>query len=186
MKNKKIIIIVAIIIVLGIIGYIIYRNITVNNNQEEITEYIPEEEITQEQLRTTIVSLYFKDKTTNTLMPEARTIDVKELIKDPYTILMNLLISGPKNERLESVIPEGTKINKIEIKNNILYIDLSKEFIENHKGGVEAESTTIYSVVNTLTQLNEVEGIKIIIDNEENKAFKDNAITFRDVFVKKD
>ena len=185
MKNKKILIIL-IIVILAIISYIIYKNISISNIDEEMTEYIPEEEITEEQLRQTIVSLYFKNKDTNTLMPEARTIDVKELIKDPYNTLINLLIGGPKNEKLESVIPEGSKVNKIELKDNIINIDLSKEFVENHKGGAEEESITIYSIVNTLSQLNEVEGVKITIEGEENKSFKDNAISFSDAFVKKE
>ena len=42
---------------------------------------------------------------------------------------MNLLIEGPKSEKLEKVIPDETKINKIEIKEKIVYLDLSKEFI---------------------------------------------------------
>lgn len=99
---------------------------------------------------------------------------------------MNLLIEGPKNEKLEKAIPEGTKVNKIELKENILRIDLSKEFIENHKGGAEAEARTIYSIVNTMTQLNEVEAVKIIIDGKEDSGFKDNCINFKNVFVQKE
>lgn len=120
------------------------------------------------------------------MVPEARNIDVKELTKEPYNTLMNLLIEGPKNERLEKTIPDGTKINKIELKENVLWIDLSKEFIENHKTGVEAESRTIYSIVNTMTQLNEVEAVKFVIDGKEDCIFKDNAISLRDTFVPKE
>ena len=99
---------------------------------------------------------------------------------------MKLLLEGPKNENLEKVMPEGTKVNKIELKNGIIYIDLSKEFIENHKGTIEEETLTIYSIVNTLTSLNEIEAVKIQIDGKEDSAFIDNAIKFKDPFVKKD
>ena len=187
MKNKKLLIIfIIIIIVLGMIGYRIYEKLQENKLQNEILEYVPEEEIDIVGLRQTIVSLYFNQKDTNILVPEARSIDVKELTKEPYNTLMNLLLEGPKNEKFEKTIPEGTKINKIELKSNILYLDLSKEFIENHKGGVEAESSSIYSIVNTLTQLNEVEAIKIQIDGKDDVAFKDNAISLKDPFVKQD
>ena len=139
-------------------------------------EYTPEEEIDVAGLRQTVVSLYFNQKDTNTLIPEARRVDVKDLTK--------LLIDGPKNEGLEKVIPEGTKINKIELKNGTIYLDLSSEFIQNHKEGAEAESRTIYSIVNTLVQLNEVEAVKILIDGNEDASFKDNAISLKDAFVK--
>ena len=184
MKNKRILIILILIIILGVAGYLIYQKTQENKQGNEITEYIPEEEITVSGLRQTVVSLYFREKDTNTLIPEARNIDVKELTKDPYNTLMKLLLGGPKNEKLEKVIPEETKINKIELKNNTIYLDLSKEFIENHTGGAEAESRTVYSIVNTLTQLNEVEAVKILIDGKEDARFKDNFINFKDAFVK--
>ena len=64
------------------------------------------------------------------------------------------------------------------------FIDFSKEFIENHPGGMEEEKNTVYSIVNTVTELTEVNGVKILIDNEENKAFSDNSINFNEVFLR--
>lgn len=187
MKSKKIFIFfIIVIIVLAIIGGIIYKKKQQKLEENNMTEYIPQEEITIEQLRQTIVSIYFNEKDTNTLIPEARTIDVKELTKEPYTTLLNLLIAGPNSEKLESVIPNGTKVNKVELKNGVLYVDLSNEFIENHKGGAEAESRTIYAIVNTLTQLSEVEAVKISIDGKEDAGFKDELVKFKEAFVKQD
>ena len=119
-------------------------------------------------------------------MPEPRLIDVKLLIDKPYETLINLLIEGPKNPSLNSVIPNDTKLNKVELKNDILYVDFSKEFIENHEGGLEKEKNIIYSIVNTLTELTEVNGVKILIDNEENKCFKDEQIKFNETFIRLD
>lgn len=187
MKNKKIFMIgIILIIVLGIAGYYIYQKVQENKKEEQIREYVPAEEITQEQMRQTIISLYFNNKDNNQLVPEARTIDVKVLTKEPYLTIMNLLIEGPKKENLENTIPQGTKINKIERKAKMIELDLSKEFIINHKGGVEAESRTIYAIVNTLTQLNEVESVKILIDGEENSSFKDGHIKFQEAFVRQE
>ena len=180
--SKKIIIVIILILLLWVGGIIF----TKNHGKENIVEYKPEEEISDEQLRQTIVSLYFQNKSTGELVPEGRLIDVKLLLNEPYKTLMELLISGPKNEQLEKLIPEGTVVNKIELKNDILYIDLSKEFIENHKGGELLESNTIYSIVNTMTGLTEVNSIKILIDGEMNKSFKDGKIKFNDAFVRKD
>lgn len=183
MKNKKVLIILIVIIILVVAGFLIYQKIQENKQENQITEYIPEEEITVSGMRQTLVSLYFGEKDTNKLIPEARSIDVKELTKDPYNTLMKLLLEGPKNEKLEAVIPEGTKVNKIELKDNTIHLDLSKEFIENHKGGAEAESRTVYSIVNTLTGLNEVEAVKILIDGKEDACFKDNLLNLKDAFV---
>ena len=155
-----------------------------HGNIKDVVEILPEEEISDEQYRKTMISLYFKNKNTNELMPEVQLVDVKLLINEPYVTILNLLMEKPKNDNLECVIPEGTKINKVELKSDILWIDFSKEFIENHPGSIEEEKCTIYSIVNTLTELTEVNGIKILIDNEENKSFKDNSLGFGDIFIR--
>ena len=187
MNRKKIIIIILLILGISALGGYLIFNKTQNKEDEnkiEINDYTPQEEISEEQLRKTIISLYFNNIETNTLMPEARLIDVKILAKNPYEEIVNLLIEGPKSDKLEKTIPEGTKLNKAEIKGDVVYLDFSKEFIENHKGGSEEESKTIYSIVNTLLELNEVNSVRILIDGEENKSFKDGAINFNNNFVK--
>lgn len=181
--NKKVFIIVAIILIVCIIGLGAYLLIC-NNNKPQENVIQPEEEISDEQMRQTIVTLYFQNKETKELMPEGRMIDSKELLSDPYTTLMKLLIEGPKNEKLQSVIPEKTSVVKTELKGDMVYVDLSKEFIDNHSGGEEAENMTVYSIVNTLTELNEVNSVKILINGREDQAFKDNKISFKNPFVK--
>ena len=180
--NKKIIVCIIVILVLIGIGvwYFAFFN---KEDQTQVNEIIPEEEISEEQMRQTIVSLYFYNEETQSLVPEGRLIDVKELLEEPYKKLMELLIAGPQNTSLSKTIPDGTRVNKIELKGETLYLDLSKEFIENHEGGEEKESATIYSIVNTMTNLTEVNAVKILIDGEENKAFQDNKIKFDDPFV---
>ena len=190
MKNKKLLLYLAIalILILIILSLIfIFKPNNFNENiPNEITEYTPAQELSDDEIRKTIISLYFKNIETNSLIVEAKCIDAKELYKEPYSCLINLLIAGPENEKLESAIPEGTKVNSCALKGNILYIDLSKEFIDNAPSGIEAESMVVYSIVNTLTELNEVSGIKFLINGEENLQFKDGKINFKEIFVKND
>ena len=111
MNNKKIVMYVSILILILIVlgaGFLIYKNNKKNKNKNQ--EYIPQEEITDEQLRQTIITLYFFNIETGNIMPEARKIDAKELIKEPYKVLIELLINGPKSEKLVKLIPDGTKL----------------------------------------------------------------------------
>ena len=185
MNRKKIITFLMIILLFIIIILIIMKFI---KKDEKIvqTDITPLEEITEEQERQTMISLYFVNSETNMLMPEARRIDAKNLLENPYKALVELLIAGPKNEKLKTVIPEGTKVNKADLKNDILELDLSKEFIENQNGDVEQSALSIYSIVNTLTELNEVNSVKILIDGEENKRFENYDLSLKDTFVRKD
>ena len=169
MKNKKIIMYVGIILIVLIllgVGFFIINNIK-NNKEEIIYEYTPAEEITGEQLRQTVIILYFLDPNTYKLSPEARQIDAKELLDNPYELLINLLIEGPKNENLLKLIPENTILNSAQIKNNILYIDFSEDFIKEQNLGKEQEELIIKSIVNTVTELTEINKVVILIDGKE-------------------
>ena len=188
MKDKKLLfIIIGAILVISILivtlSNFVSSDKTSSNN---ITEYTPAQEFSDEEIRKTIISLYFKNIETNSLIAEAKCIDVKELYDNPYSCLINLLIIGPESEKLESAIPEGTKVNSCTLKGDVVYVDLSKEFIDNAPSGINEESMIVYSIVNTLTELNEVSGVKILINGEENMAFKDNKISFKDIFAKND
>ena len=49
---------------------------------------------------------------------------------------------------------------------------------------MEEEQNTINSIVNTLTELTEVNSIKILINGEENKSFNDGEIDFTQNFTR--
>ncbi len=171
MNKKKILLMLIFIIFIVVIGVFVYKK--QENKNEEVSEITPLEEMTEEQERETMISLYFVNSETSTLAPEARKIDAKELIKDPYKMLVQFLIDGPKNEKLAKIIPDGTKINNAVLKNGVVELDLSKEFVDNQNGETKQIELCIYSIVNTLTELNEVSFVKILIDGEENKKIGD-------------
>lgn len=174
MKNKKIIIIFTLLLIAILVGGfygIKYAKNKSNENTEE--EYVPQEEITEEQARQTIVSLYFPDKESKELIPEARLIDIKDLINNTYERIMNLLIEGPKNDKSERIIPEGTKVLKTYMENDCLTLDLSAEFLNYNKNDEKVKKNIINSIVNTMTELTEVNKVKIMIDGKECDDFKD-------------
>lgn len=180
MKKIKKIILIIILLVLIIAGIIYY--IAQGKQENNVQEYEPQEEISNEQERQTMISLYFTNKNTKMVEPEARLIDVKEIVKEPYTTLVNLLIEGPKNENHEKNIPEGTKLLSAKLNGECLILDFSEEFINNHTGGKEEEERTIESIVNTVTELTEVNSLKILINGKENQSFKDSEINFKQEF----
>ena len=181
MNKKTLIIIIILVIAIAITGILLWNNRSKNTEKNVIQ---PQEETTDEQMRTALVTLYYINKETKELAPEGKMIDVKKLLTDPYETLINLLIEQPKNEKLQSAIPNETKVLGAELKGDIVYLDLSNEFIENHEGGEKAEQATIKAIVNTLTELNEVSGVRILINGQENKEFKDGKVNFKENFVR--
>ena len=173
MKNKKRLIIFAILIIIILIaGFFVIKYLK-SQEKNVIEEYTPQEEINEEQFRQTIVSLYFLDKETKQVMPEARLVDVIEILNSPYEKLVQLLIEGPKNDKLQSVIPEGTKLLKAEINGECVTLDFSAELLNYNKEVENMKQHLINSIVNTLTELTEVNSVKILIDGNENNEFNE-------------
>ena len=84
-----------------------------------------------------------------------------------------MLIEGPKNEKYSKLIPENTKLNKTYTEKDMLYLDFSSEFLNYDKENTNAKENIINSLVKTLTQLTEVNSIKILIDGQENEDFSE-------------
>lgn len=141
-------------------------------NTNETNKLTPEEEISDKQLRTSKVKIYFGDKE-GVLSAETRDIDVKDLLQDPYKIIINLLIEGPKEEN-EKLIPEGTKLIGTERIGDVLIINFSKEFIDNCDKDKNKQELLIKSIVYSVMELREINAIKIQIEGEEVKSFKEN------------
>lgn len=176
MKNKKIIIIFSVLFIILIIGgYFLINYLRKDKTESEqiVEEYTPQEEISEDQLRQTIVSLYFPNKETKELEPEARLVDIKELLENPYEKIVNLLVEGPKDENKERIIPENTKLLSTALEGDCLTLDFSSDFLNYDKTDEKAKGNLINAIVNTLTQLNEVNSIKILIDGNQNEEFNE-------------
>ena len=171
LNKKRILIILFIIIILGLLITGVYFFIN-NDRNIPFIEYVPEEEISDEQLRQTKLTLYFKNG--ENIVPEIRKIDVKQLL-DPYMTVINMLIEGPKNNNFEKIIPEGTKINNIKKEKDMLIVDFSNELIDNIKQESD-KKLIIKSIVNSLTEYVEINKIKILINGDEN--------TFNNIYEK--
>ncbi len=177
-NNPKIIFSLLIIVVLVIAGYLIFNKFIVPiweryTEKPVITKEVPykEEEIEEVQPvsaeEMVEVNLYFSDSQAMYLVPEKRKISQIPSLARQAVIE---LIKGPESSELYPTIPGGTKINEVYIADDIAYIDLSKEISENHPGGSSAEVMTVYSIVNTLTEIPPIEGVQILVEGNEMKS----------------
>jgi len=124
------------------------------------------------------VCLYFGDEQKNKLVKEIRYLDIDEAKKGVSTLasaIVKELISGPRAKGLTNVIPEGVALRApVTVEGRVATVDLTREFIDNHPGGKTMEELSVYSIVNALTELKEIERVKIIINGKQAKNFKGN------------
>ena len=174
-KNRKIYIAVISFILIILLVIYTYKNISIQKNTEdEYQDYTPQEEISDEQMRQTKVILYFENINSGELEAETKLVDANTLIKEPEKELMNLLIKGPQSSNLKKLIPEGTVVHNITINNSCAEINVSNEFL--NYGDEKNKLKIINSIVNTLTNLKEINSIKFLINGETNEKFADTYI----------
>lgn len=115
------------------------------------------------------VTLYFAVYTDTDayLLKETREIPVS---KELYKSVLEELIKGPQSEELFPTIPSNVKVNSVEISDSTATVDFSKEIITNFEE-IPHSSTTevlaIFSIVNTLTEFEEIKKVKITIEGKE-------------------
>ncbi len=174
MKRRKIALIFIIAFVVIIVGgYLIISKLKGNvQKQDDYQDYVPEQEISEEQYRETIVNLYFLNKENKELIAESRPVDAKILAKDPYKVLVNLLIEGTKSEKLENVIPTGTVVFDASIEGGCVIVNVSKEFLNFGEDEVLKENI-INSITKTLCELTEVKNVSFLIEGQENEKIAD-------------
>ena len=74
------------------------------------------------------------------------------------------LLKGPTKSYHFPLIPAGTKLIGVETYENVVKIDLSQEFLENSLDTRILDEYVIYSIVNTLTEIPEIEGVIFYIE----------------------
>lgn len=174
MKNKKhIILFIILFLIILIVGCCTIKKLK-STQEETIEEYTPEEEISEEEEenRNTIVTVYYLNKETKEIMPEARIVDVRDVVNNPYQKLLELLIEGPTSDKLEKTIPQNTIILGTSIEEDCVTINLSSGILEYEKTDNTKENM-IKSIVNTLTELTEVTKVKILVEGQENQEFSE-------------
>lgn len=122
------------------------------------------------------VTLYFSD-VSGSEMKEVTSRLTYDMTVPLARLLVEQLLAGPENipdvntSEVRQTVPDGTTLNSLTIRDNVCYLDLSKEFV-NPQAEVKSE-IVIYSIVNTLCELADVNKVQFTIDGEQQQNYGD-------------
>ncbi len=112
------------------------------------------------------INLYFADESFEGLVRNTITSSTSQN-KPIELIAISALISGPETDTARKAIPDGTLLNDIYIKDGVCTIDFSPEFVLNAEHNKTSEAVTLFSIVNTMTELPLVNSVKFLIDGND-------------------
>lgn len=85
-------------------------------------------------------------------------------------LIMTQLMEGPVMGDMQAIIPQGTVLNKVLIRDGVCSVDFNEKFMEKREG-ITAE-VAIYSIVNSLTELSNVYKVQFLINGETRKSYQ--------------
>ena len=130
----------------------------------------------QDQKQSKETVLYFANKQGTRL--KKITTDIAYNAVEPIArLLVEQLIAGVSSiqnideTKLQSAVPSKTTLNNLTIRDNICYLDLSRDF-EQQDPNVSSE-VIVYSIVDTLCELPEVTKVQFSVDGEQKEKYGD-------------
>ena len=131
-------------------------------------------EISAETTGYAILTLYFANAEGTDLVAEERVVEVNANQTREKTVLEQL-IAGPEEKGSVATIPVGTKIKDVTTTDDgTCYVNLSQEFVLKHTGGEREELLTIYSIVNSLCELDQIDRVQFLVEGKKLDTYKDN------------
>ncbi|MBQ8526420.1 MAG: GerMN domain-containing protein [Clostridia bacterium] len=126
----------------------------------------------QENVTEKYVTLYFADEMGEKLVARRRRVPIVDNSIEK-TIVTELVAGPSSDDGVYSTIPSGTKVLSVETKEGICFVNFSGEFISKFDGGSSAATMAIYSVVNSLTELPDIDKVQFLIDSAKTDTFGD-------------
>lgn len=133
-----------------------------------------------DKLRTDLV-LYYTDTDRRFLIGQNVSINLAAQ-SDVISYLVERLLTPPVEMGLVSPLPPGTKLLHSQIGNGVCTLDFSSEFEINAYPQIYAQRATLLSLVNTLTQLENIEKVEFYIEGNLMARYQQLSITSELVF----
>ncbi len=120
------------------------------------------------------LKLYFASEDGKKLIPVYRSVVYNSNIA-MEKLAVEQVISGPNTDIAYPTVSKNTKVRSISSKDGVCYIDFDSEFLT-QMGNVSAE-TAIYSIVNTVTELPNINKVAFSVNGESAFTFMDYLIS---------
>lgn len=112
------------------------------------------------------IKLYFTKKDYNMLSSEMRTIKVTD--QQPLEqYIINELIKGPYDKERIPTLSKDTVLLSVDVADDICFVNFKSSFIDKNSGAREKEILAIYSIVDSLTELDSISRVQFLIGGKK-------------------
>ena len=122
----------------------------------------------------TTLTLYYANVKGDALVKKTQNV----VYESSYSIekdVINRLIQGPFGEEYYPTLPDNLQVISISVKDKICYVNFDSSFLTD---ALSIDGNLIvYSIVNSLTELPDVQRVQIMVDGDSNIVFRDISLS---------
>ncbi|WP_353894202.1 GerMN domain-containing protein [Proteinivorax hydrogeniformans] len=155
---KKGVLVPVILILVFLIGGTVFAHF-MNVSEEGHLGVVPNPQSNKSEM----ISLYFTNRESDKIILEKRHAKVGEEIEKR---IVEELIKGPDSEELFPTFPKGTEVYGVEVIEGVAFVNFKESILNLHWGGTSGEMVTLSSLVLSLTVLDHVDSVQILIEGE--------------------
>jgi hypothetical protein len=176
---KRVFFILAGVLIIGIaLGYLLGWFFQASRDEvAQIPEFIEEAPAERE------VTLYFAEPQGRYLARETAVITGCDDDRDCVRALLEELINGPGGDNVP-ILPPTTRIEGVELENDLVRINFSRHLVDHHPGGSMSELLSIYSLINSLSEsFPYLRQMQILVEGEVRQTLKGHVRIDHPVYV---
>ena len=136
---------------------------TASSETQTITkkeEYIPQEDAQN-------LHIYYGIKGNDKLEGETKKVRKNSMRIGQARQIVNSLLDAPSNERLYRLLPENLTLRGLFYDSGLFIIDFSREFNKIYTYGANEQVLAVYSIVNSITELDPKAKVRFLINGTE-------------------
>lgn len=128
------------------------------------------------------LNLYYSNKLGDKLVKTSVSVAYNKNVS-LEKMIVEKLINGPSDSAMLATLPPDIKLLSISVNNRVCYVNLSATFLTEMVN--VSNEIPIYSIVNSLCDLDTVDSVKIMINGDSNKTYRES-ISLDTTFVYND
>ncbi len=141
-------------------------------------DFIPSEDVQ-------ILQVYFGVKGQDKIESEAKRVHKSKVLITQVRQAVNSVLESPTSERLYKLLPEGVNLRGLFYESGVFIVDLSREFSEIYTFGTTEQVLAVYSIVNSICELDPKAKVRFLINGSEPDG-EDGHIDLSGIFTKLD
>ncbi len=137
-----------------------------NQSSQDLSKAPEQQPVKQQPTVKPVTKIYFSDDQEMYLVAEDLTLTDGSSPEAAAGEVIAALLKGPNNTALLPTLPQGTKLLAVQVENGLATVNFSADLRDKHSGGSDGENMTVYSIVNSLTKLEGIDRVQILVDGE--------------------